>query len=52
MPKNDFWDILDKNKQKSKKNFLVIPFIYKNIKNQIKPQKFCLTKFIFKKVFF
>jgi hypothetical protein len=49
MPKNDFWDILVKTEQKSKKIFLVFPFIYKNIKKQ-KTSKILLNKI--KKLFF
>jgi hypothetical protein len=49
MPKNDFWDILVKTEQKSKQIFLVIPFMYKNIKEE---KKLCLKIFIFKRVLF
>jgi hypothetical protein len=52
MPKNDFWDILVKTGQKSKKNFFGYSFNIQEYKKAIKPQKYCLTKIIFKKVVF
>jgi hypothetical protein len=52
MPKNHFWDISVKIGQKSKKNFFGNSLHIAVYKKAIKPQKYCLTKLIFKKLVF
>jgi hypothetical protein len=52
MLKNHFWDISVKIGQKSKKNFFGNFFYIEVYKKAIKPQKYCYTNFIFKKVVF
>ena len=52
MPKNGFWDISVKNDPKSKKFFLVIPFINMNKKRQKKTKKIVSKSFYPKKFFF
>jgi hypothetical protein len=51
MPKNDFWVILVKTNQKSN-NFFAYSVHILEYKKATKSQKFCLERFIFKKVFF
>jgi hypothetical protein len=52
MPKNHFWDISVKIGQKSKKKFFGNSLHIAVYKKAIKPQKYCLTKLIFKKLVF
>jgi len=52
MPRNHFWDISVKIGQISKKKFFSNPFQIEASKKAIKPQKYCLTKLIFKKLVF
>ena len=52
MPKNGFWDILVKIDPKSKKFFLVIPFINMNKKKQKNTRKIVSKRFYPKNFFF
>jgi len=52
MPKNGFWDISVKIDPKSKKIFLVIPFINTNKKKQKYTRKIVPKRFYPKKFFF